>query len=102
MSFAAARIVNCAGHLRRFLADPQHSAWYDEHVYDVDFALRGFAIDYIADACQDLDYAAWMSREAAAGRRFQQRLPAGGFCQAGVVAPPDSLMCEKNASTGQF
>lgn len=30
---------------------------------------------------------------------FSSTLARGGFCQAGVVAPPDSLMCETNAST---
>lgn len=101
MSDHARRIVRCASHLRMFMAAPEHSAWFDAHVYEVETALRRYAVEYIADACQDLDYLAWLSREAAAGRRFQQRLPAGGFCQAGVVAPPDSLMCEKNASMGQ-
>lgn len=100
MSDHARRIVRCASHLRLFLEAPEHSAWFDAHVYEVETALRGYAVDYIAQACQDLDLQAFQSRECAAGRRFQQRLPSGGFCQAGVVAPPDSPGFGKNASTG--
>lgn len=100
MSDSARRIVRCAHHLRQCMEHPQPSAWFDEHVYDVDTLLRIYAQDYIDQAARDLDADHVRNCEAAAGRRFQQRLPSGGFCQAGVVAPPDSLMCEKTHSRG--
>lgn len=101
MSADALRIVRVASHLRMCLQSPERSAWFDHHVFEVDTLLRGYATDYITQATTDLDHHAFLSREAAAGRRFSRALPRGGFCQAGVVAPPDSLMCETNASTGR-
>lgn len=122
MSWAARRIVGCASHLRMCMEHPERSAWFDHHVFEVETLLREYASDYIAQACQDLDHLAWLSRERAAGRgracaqekatadaqakrasavAFSSTLARGGFCQAGVVAPPDSLMCETNASTGR-
>ncbi|ACM32315.1 hypothetical protein [[Acidovorax] ebreus] len=101
MSADALRIVRVASHLRMCLQSPERSAWFDHHVFEVDTLLRGYATDYITQATTDLDFHAFLSREAAAGRRFSRALPRGGFCQAGVVAPPDSLMCETNASTGR-
>lgn len=98
MSDPARRIVRCAAHIRMFMQTPEKSAWFDEHMYEVETALRGYAADYISQACQDLDFYAFLSREAAAGRRFSSAFAKGGFCQAGVVAPPDSLMGEKTAA----
>ena len=102
MSDPARRIVRCAAHIRMFMLAPEKSAWFDEHLFDVDSALRGYAIDYIAQACQDLDAQAELSKAIAAGRvsRFSSAFAKGGFCQAGVVAPPDSLMGEKTAANG--
>ncbi|WP_404302687.1 hypothetical protein [Alicycliphilus denitrificans] len=101
MSWAALRIVRVSSHLRMCMENPERSAWFDQHVFEVDTLLREYATDYISQATTDLDYHAFLSREAAAGRRFSRALPRGGFCQAGVVAPPDSLMCETNASMGR-
>lgn len=114
MSDSARRIVRCAGHLRMFLASPEKSAWFDQHVFEVDGLLRGYAIDYISQACEDLDAHAEVSKAIAAGRaqrapkarsearpaaaftRFSTISAKGGFRQASVVAPPDSLMGEKS------
>lgn len=98
MSDSARRIVRCAAHLRLCMQCPEVSPWFDHHIYEVDTALRGYASEYIGLACQDLDFHAFLSREAAAGRRFSAAFAKGGFCQAGVVAPPDSLMDEKTPS----
>lgn len=68
MSDAAFRIVRCAASLRMHLLTPQKSAWFDAHVFELDSLLRGYAADYIAQACQDLDALAMASKEAAAGR----------------------------------
>lgn len=98
MSTSAQRIVRLAAHLRMFMQHPEATPWFDQHVFEVETALRAYAVEYIDLACQDLDYHAFLSREAAAGRRFSSAFAKGGFCQAGVVAPPDSLMDEKTPS----
>ena len=108
MSDAARRIVRCAAHLLMFMQSPEKSAWYDAHVFEVDTLLRGYAMDYIDQACQDLDAVHARSRARATDLaashariralapflQFSTMLDGGGFCQAGVVAPPDSLMHE--------
>ncbi len=70
MSFAALRIVRVAAHLRMCMQHPESSAWFDAHVYEVETLLREYASDYISQAAQDLDFLAWLSREAAAGGVF--------------------------------
>ena len=100
MSDAARRIVRCAAHVRMFMQAPEKSPWFDHHMFEVDNLLRAYASDYISQACQDLDGLAFLSREAAAGRRFSSTFARGGFCQAGVVAPPDSPGFGKNTSSG--
>ena len=94
MSDAARRIVRCAAHLRMFMQSPEKSAWYDAHVFEVETLLRGYAMDYIDQACQDLDEVHARIRALAPFLQFSTMLDGGGFCQAGVVAPPDSLMHE--------
>lgn len=100
MSYSALRIVRCSAHIRMFMQSPEKSAWFDEHMFEVDGLLRGYAVDYIAQACQDLDADAVVSKAIAAGcaSRFSTAFAKGGFRQAGVVAPPDSLMGEKTPS----
>lgn len=98
MSDNARRIVRLAAHVRLFMAHPEKSPWFDQHMFEVDGLLRLYAADYIAQACTDLDAAAARSRAIAAGfAEFSTAFAKGGFRQAGVVAPPDSLMGEKNA-----
>ncbi|MDH4447349.1 MAG: hypothetical protein QE488_06895 [Acidovorax sp.] len=101
MSQEARRIVRCAAHIRMFMDTPEKSAWFDEHMFEVETALRRYASDYISQACTDLDAVSARSRAAAANLHFSTTLDGGGFCQAGVVAPPDSLMCEKSRFIGQ-
>lgn len=100
MSDNARRIVRLAAHVRLFMATPEKSPWFDAHMFEVDGLLRMYAADYIGQACMDLDAAAARSRAAACGRLFSTAFAKGGFCQAGVVAPPDSLMGEKKGSSG--
>lgn len=96
MSDDARAIVRLSQHFAMLMTVPEKSAWYDSHMFDVDSALRARSIAYIAQACQDLDAAAARSRAIAAGfAEFSTAFAKGGFCQAGVVAPPDSLMGEK-------
>lgn len=114
MSYSAQRIVRLAAHLRMFMQDPEATPWFEQHVFEVETALRAYALEYIELACQDLNAQAELSKLIAAGRavggQAERRPPAacpavsshfstafakGGFCQAGVVAPPDSLMDEK-------
>ncbi|WP_157803967.1 hypothetical protein [Acidovorax sp. 69] len=79
MSDQARRIVRCAAHLHMFLSSPEKSAWFDAHVFEVEGLLRGYAIDYISQACQDLDAQAQASKDRAAGRgeggQAQRRTP---------------------------
>lgn len=107
MSYSAQRIVRLAAHLRMFMEHPEATPWFEQHVFEVETALRGYAVEYIDLACQDLDAQAELSKAIAAGRvsrapkarsdarpavfaRFSAASAEAGFCQAGVVAPPDS------------
>lgn len=113
MSYSAQRIVRLAAHLRMFMQHPEATPWFEQHVFEVETALRAYALEYIELACLDLNAQAELSKLIAAGRavggqakrpptpraavvsHFSTAFAKGGFCQAGVVAPPDSLMDEK-------
>jgi hypothetical protein len=100
MSRDALRIVRCAAHIRMLMQHPEATPWFEQHIFEVETALRAYAVEYISLASQDLDAQAELSKAIAAGRasRFSTAFAKGGFCQAGVVAPPDSLMGEKTAA----
>lgn len=102
MSRDALRIVRCAAHIRMLMQHPEATPWFEQHIFEVETALRAYAVEYISLASQDLDAQAELSKAIAAGRasRFSAAFAKGGFCQAGVVAPPDSLMGEKTAANG--
>lgn len=99
-SFTAARIVRMNRRISELLANPRPSPYYDRELFELSYELRLLARDYIDCACQDQDAMAFRAREVAAGRRFSSAFAEGGFCQAGVVAPPDSPGFGKNASMG--
>lgn len=99
-SFSAARIVRMSRRINDLLANPRRSPYHDRELLDLSHDLRLLARDYIDCACQDQAAMARRSREVAAGLRFSSASAEGGFCQAGVVAPPDSPGFGKNASMG--
>lgn len=68
MSYSAQRIVRLAAHLRMFMEQPEATPWYEQHVFEVETALRAYAVEYIDLACQDLDAQAELSKAIAAGR----------------------------------
>lgn len=100
MSDSAMRIVRLSIAFNVAMQESERSAWADRRLFEIDERLRMFAHDYITQATTHLDFYAFLSREAAAGRRFSSTLARGGFFQAGVVAPPESLMCEKTPGLG--
>ena len=122
-SATAARIVRMNRRCHELLAHPEPSPFYDHQLFELSFELRLLARHYIEGACLDLDAMGRNSREVAAGHRgslvrtaqekadvaqakrassaFSSLLARGGFCQAGVVAPPDSPGFGKNASIGR-
>lgn len=100
MSRAAERIVLLSGSYQLMMQQPERSPWADRRLFETEENLRAFAHDYITQATTDLDFHAFLSREAAAGRRFSSTLARGAFFQAGVVAPPESLIYEKTPGFG--
>ena len=68
---------------RKFLMEEvQNSAHYDQMLYLLDWRIQMMAEHLIGCGCEPVDLALGADP---------------GFCQAGVVAPPDSLMGEKTA-----
>lgn len=64
----ALRIVRCAAHIRMMMEQPEKTAWFEQHIFEVETALRAYAVEYISLACQDLDAQAQASKDRAAGR----------------------------------
>lgn len=82
------------------MAEPQRSPRHDETLFELETRLRSFAAEFIAEGCEDADLHAWMGREAACGRVHSEAAARRLFCQAGVVAPPDSPGFGNLASLG--
>lgn len=90
MSFQANRIVKVAQHLHFCMSNPRRTVQDDLHIFDVDLVLRAYAIEYIDQACQDLDCAARLSKAVAAGRA--ERAPKAR--SAARPAVPGGLTCK--------
>ncbi len=74
-STQARRLVNLRASVERAMAAPERGPMADERLFNDSFELRSTAAYLIADATRAAELAV--------------RSP-GCFCQAGVVAPPDS------------
>ncbi|MDN6886483.1 hypothetical protein QMO14_23100 [Variovorax sp. CAN2819] len=82
------------------LEHPRHSAQFDRELFEDEHRVRILAADLIGWGVSRPDEPA-----ARSGATREPALsavnPLPNFCQAGVVAPPDSLMHEKSAVIGR-
>lgn len=74
----------------------------DFRLYELSSRIRVEALALMAYSTLDLDFLGFLSREKAAGRTYSsQALARQVFSQAGVVAPPESLISEIPLISGQ-
>lgn len=73
----------------------------DKDLWELPMKLRTEAHYLITAGTVDADFMAFLSREKAAGRTYDSELLARSvFSQAGVVAPPESLIFEISHDSG--
>ena len=99
-SFSAARLNAAHDQVTAMMRRPQRID--DLRLYELSSRIRVEGLLLLSTSALDLDFLAFLSREKAAGRTYSsQALAKQVFSQAGVVAPPESLIFEIQPISGK-
>lgn len=100
MSFSAARLNAAHDQVTTMMRRPDRTD--DFRLYQLSSRIRVEGLLLLSTSTLDLDFLAFLSREKAAGRTYSsQALAKQVFSQAGVVAPPESLIFEIQPISGK-
>lgn len=103
MSDSALTLLRMRFFVLELMERSRRSPAADRLLFDLEFNLRLQAAFVIGFSCPEPasgpSLRGTRAGSAAVSRGFSAACDGGGFCQAGVVAPPDSLTDEKTPST---